>query len=156
MSGATVQRAHQITGVVFLLIAAFLGYHAVKLRYYTPLGPGPGFFPIWLCAILGLLAVTLFFQARLATPEPLPEGFFASRAGYFRILVVLAGLFAIPVLMPTFGFRLTMLVFYLALLVFLGRRNPIEIILLALAGSFGTFYVFQLLAQPLPVGMFGI
>ena len=70
MSGATVQRAHQITGVVFLLIAAFLGYHAVKLRYYTPLGPGPGFFPIWLCAILGLLAVTLFFQARLATPEP--------------------------------------------------------------------------------------
>ena len=156
MAGGTMQRAYQITGIVFLLIAAFLGYHALNLRYYTPLGPGPGFFPVWLCGLLALLAVALVVQARFAAAEPLPEDFFAPRSGYLRILVVLIGLFAIPALMPTFGFRLTMLAFYLVLLTFLGRRNPIEIVVLALAGSFGAFYVFQLLSQPLPVGVFGI
>lgn len=150
------QRTYQITGIVFLLIAVLLGYHSLTLRYYTSLGPGPGFFPIWLCILLGLLAVALIVQARRAAPEPLPDGFFASRAGYFRILVVLVGLFAVPTLMPFFGFRLTMLAFYLVLLIFLGRRNPVEIVVLALAGSFGAFSVFQLLSQPLPVGVFGI
>ena len=156
MAEGTIQRAHQIAGIVFLLIAVFLGYHALKLRYYTPLGPGPGFFPIWLCGLLGLLALALVVQAWLAAPEKLPDDFFASRVGYLRILVVLAGLFAVPALMPVFGFRLTMLAFYLVLLTFLGRRNPFEIVVLALAGSFGAFYVFQLLSQPLPVGVFGI
>jgi putative tricarboxylic transport membrane protein len=150
------QRAYQVTGIVFLLIALFLGYHAVGLRYYTSLGPGPGFFPVWLCVLLGLLAAAFVVQAWFATPEPLPEGFFASRTGYFRILVVLIGLFTIPAVISTLGFRLTMLAFYLVLLTFLGRRNPIEIIVLAIAGSFGAFKVFELLSQPLPVGMFGI
>src|SRR5688572_24317765 len=98
---ATMQRAYLIAGVVFLLIAAFPVYHACKLRYYTPLWPGPGFFPICLCGILALLAVTVIVQAWLAAPQKLPEDFFAGRAGYLRILVVLAGLFVIPLLMPT-------------------------------------------------------
>lgn len=59
--------------------------------------------------------------------------------------------------MPTLGFRLTMLAFFLALLSLLGRRHPLETSILALIGSFGTFYLFvEFLSQPLPVGIFGI
>jgi putative tricarboxylic transport membrane protein len=151
------RRVYVITGLTFLLLAVFLGYHASALRYYTPLGPGPGFFPVWLCGLLGLLAVVVIAQAVVAKPEALPDEFFATRSGYRRIAAVLLGLLAVAILMPTFGFRLTMLVFYVALPSLLGRRHPLETLLLAFAGSFGVFYLFvEFLSQPLPVGIFGI
>lgn len=148
---------YQITGLVFLLLASFLGYHAFALRYYTPLGPGPGFFPLWLCGLLGLLALVVIFQATFAQSDPLPEDFFPLASGYKRIVAVVAGLVAVALLMPILGFRLTMLGFYLALLTLLGRRHAVETVILALVGSFGTFYLFvEYLSQPLPVGIFGI
>lgn len=151
------RRTYQITGLVFLLLAAFLGYYASGLSYYTPLGPGPGFFPRWLCILLALLAMVVLLQATFRQRDALPEDFFAPASGYRRIAAILVALIAVANLMPTFGFRLTMLVFYLALLSLLGRRHPLETLILALIGSFGTFYLFvEFLSQPLPVGIFGM
>ena len=151
------RRTYQITGLVFLVLAAFLGYHAWGLSYYTPLGPGPGFFPRWLCLLLALLAVVVFLQATFRQPDALPQDFFAPASGYKRIAAILIALFAVAGMMPTVGFRLTMMVFYLALLFLLGRRQPLETLTLAAIGSFGTFYIFvEFLSQPLPVGIFGI
>ena len=150
------RRSYQATGAAFLLLAAFLGYHAWRLSYYTPLGPGPGFFPLWICALLGLLAAFVFLDATFRQPHALPEGFFAPASGYRRIVSVLIALFAVAGLMPTLGFRVTMLAFFLALLSLLGRRHPLETLILALIGSFGTFHLFvEFLSLPLPVGVVG-
>lgn len=151
------RRSYQLTGLVFLLLAAFLGYHAWGLSYYTPLGPGPGFFPLWICILLALLASVVFLHATFRQPHALPEGFFATASGYRRIAAILIALFAVAALLPTLGFRLTMLVFYLALLSLLDRRHPLETVILALIGSFGAFHLFvEFLSHPLPVGVFGI
>ena len=151
------RRSNQITGLVFLLLSAFLGYHAWRLSYYTPLGPGPGFFPLWICILLALLAAFVFLRATFRESNALPEGFFAPASGYRRIAAVVIALSAVAILMPTLGFRLTMLGFYLALLSLLGRRHPLETLILALIGSFGVFYLFvEFLSHPLPVGVFGI
>lgn len=151
------RRTHQVSGLLFLLVAAFLGYHAWGLSYYTSLGPGPGFFPVWLCILLALLGAIVFLQATVREPVSLPEDFFAPASGYGRIAAVLIALFAVANVMPTLGFRLTMLVFYVGLLSALGRRHPVETLIFAFLGSFGTFYVFvEFLSQPLPVGIFGI
>jgi putative tricarboxylic transport membrane protein len=151
------RRSYQITGLAFLLLAAFLGYHAWRLSYYTPLGPGPGFFPLWICILLAVLAAFVFVNATFRQPTALPEGFFAPASGYGRIGAVVIALFAVANVMPVLGFRLTMLGFYLALLSLLGRRHPLETLILALIGSFGAFHVFvELLSLPLPVGVFGI
>lgn len=150
------RRAHQITAIVLLLIALLLGLHARELRYYTPLGPGPGFFPVWLCGVLALLAIVVFAQASRSGDARLPPDFFASPPVYTRIVAIVGGLLALALTMPTLGFRLTMLAFCLVLLWLLGRRNPAEIVVLALLGSFGAFQVFvQILNQPLPVGIGG-
>jgi hypothetical protein len=50
------RRAYQLSGLAALLVAVFLGYQAAGLTYYTRIGPGPGFFPRWLCGVLALLA----------------------------------------------------------------------------------------------------
>jgi putative tricarboxylic transport membrane protein len=151
------RRSYQLSGLAFLLLAGFLGYHAWRLSYYTPLGPGPGFFPLWICVLLALLAVFVFVNATFRQPVALPEGFFAPASGYRRIVAVVLALFAVASLLPVLGFRLTMLAFYLALLSLLGRRHPLETLLLGLVGSFGAFHVFvEFLSLPLPVGVFGI
>jgi hypothetical protein len=67
------RRRHQVTAVACLLFAAFVARQAIQLRLSTPLGPGPGFFPLGLSIGFGALAVTLFVQATLGEPGPAGE-----------------------------------------------------------------------------------
>ncbi|MFC7399291.1 tripartite tricarboxylate transporter TctB family protein [Chelatococcus sp. GCM10030263] len=147
--------ALQITGFILLPVAALLGYTAAQLPYATVMGPGPGFFPLWLCGLLALLAIIMIAQATFGWSPPLPADFFPERSGYLRIIAAIAGLLGIAAGMSQLGFPITAFVFYLVLLTVFGRRNPIEIVVLAAIGSFGVYYLFtKLLSQPLPPGLF--
>ena len=149
------RRAYQLSGLAALLVAVVLGYQAAGLTYYTRIGPGPGFFPRWLCGILALLALVVIARATWrrtpGRPFPCPIG---KRPP--RILAVVAALIAVAALTTTLGFRLTMMAFYLAVIAVLGRWRWIETPVLAVLGSFVTFYLFvEWLKLPLPVGVFG-
>lgn len=149
-------RPYQITGVVFLLLAAFIAWESLELKFYTYIGPGPGFFPFWLSMALGLLAVLMILQATFRQPEPMPEDFFACRAGYLRAGAIVLALTVTTALMEIVGFQLTMLGTILFLLFALGRPSLIVTLLVSVAGSFGCFYLFdRWLKVPLPTGLFG-
>ena len=200
------KRPYQFAGVAFLLFAAFALNESRKLKYYSSLGPGPGFFPFWVSLFIGILALVMLYEAswkpqepmpaafnasrmgyvrsasilvalilmvatierlgfRLAmlyeatwkSQEPMPADFIASRMGYVRCASILVALILMVVTIERLGFRLAMFGFYLFLLVALGRRNIFVTIAIALAGSFGIFYVFaEWLKIPLPVGVFGL
>jgi len=147
--------AHRIAGAVLLALALFLGAVAFRLSYYSSLGPGPGFFPLWLCGLLAILALAMIAQATLGGDGPLPVDFFPDRAGALRIAVAIFALFATAATMSLVGFRIGAFVFYVVLLVAFGRRNPLEILALAAIGSFGVYALFsRVLSQPLPTGLF--
>ena len=152
----TMRRTYQITGTLFLLFAAFIAIESLKLRYYTPLGPGPGFFSFWLSLIFGGLALVMILQATFGRPEPMPGDFFTDRIGYLRIgAVVLALAFTVYMFEPL-GFCLTMFSVCMFLLFALGRQNIIISLLVSLASSFGAFYAFDhWLKVPLPRGILG-
>jgi putative tricarboxylic transport membrane protein len=151
------KRPYQITSIVLLAMSAFLAAETLKLRYYTRLGPGPGFFPVWLAVLLAILAAAMFWQATFRKSEAMPAGFFADRAGYLRIAAVLGALVWVIVLMDALGFCLVMLVFYVFLLQVLGRPHPLVTGIIALAGSLGVYYVFvHWLAVSLPIGIFAV
>ena len=150
------RRTYQVTGTVLLCLAAYVGYEALALRYYTSLGPGPGFFAFWLALILGVLAVAMVAQATFGRPEPVPPDFLADRAGYLRMGAVVLSLLATALLLERIGFALTMFAVYLFLLRALGKQRWVTSILVALVGSFGVDYVFvRWLKVPLPTGVFG-
>jgi hypothetical protein len=151
------RRPYQITSILLLGMSVFLVREALKLRYYTPLGPGPGFFPLWLAGLLAVLAAAMFWQATFRAPEPMPDGFFADRGGYLRIGAVLGALVWVIALLDFLGFCLAMLGFYAFLLFVLGRQHPVVTGIIAVAGSFGAYYVFvHWLAVSLPTGILGI
>lgn len=151
------RRIYQVTGTLLLTFAIVVGISATQLRYYSSLGPGPGFFPFWLCVILGVLSVTMILQATFGEEEPAPPDLIATRAGYLRLLAVLGALIGLALLLEPLGFRLTMFAFYMVLLLSLGRQRLLLSFIIAFAGSFGCYYLFNdWLKVVLPVGPLGI
>ncbi|MBM3537585.1 MAG: tripartite tricarboxylate transporter TctB family protein [Alphaproteobacteria bacterium] len=145
------RRAQQIAGLAFLALALFLGWHATRLSYYSTLGPGPGFFPLWLCGILAVLALVVLVGTSRAAEAP--QSFWPEREAWAPILAVIGGLIFVVLAMRSLGYVVTMLVFYLWLVVTLGNRNPLIIGVVALAGGLGTYAVFsRYLKQALPTG----
>lgn len=152
----SMQRAYQATGLLLLALAVFLGIRAAGLPYYSSLGPGPGFFPLWLCGLLGLFAVAMIVQATFGTPEDAPADVLPDRAGWLRIGAAVAALAATAGLVAVLGFRITTFLFYLVLLPALGSRNPVLIVVLAAIGSFGVHWLFSgMLGLALPAGVLG-
>jgi putative tricarboxylic transport membrane protein len=150
------RRIYQVTGAALLLCALVIGWQAIRLRYYTALGPGPGFFPLWLCGLLVLLALTIIAQASLQPSAPVPADLLPPRESWPRIAGTVLALFAVALGIATLGFRATMFAFYVVTLPMLGRRNPVETLALAALGSFGVFELFgRILKTPLPTGLLG-
>jgi putative tricarboxylic transport membrane protein len=148
---------YQIAGTVFLIISAWIAKDALALKYYTELGPGPGFFPFWLAIIFAILSIVMVLQATFGRTDPMPPDFLATKSGYLRNAGVILAVAAAAAFIDPLGFRLTTLLILLFLLFVLGRQNLIVTILLSLFGSFGVYHVFmEWLMIPLPVGIFGI
>lgn len=142
------------------LCALFLGMAFVAYGYSLSdeLGPGPGFFPFWLGLVGAALGGSLLVQAwrGRAVIEGEPATW-PDRAGAIRATLMLAGTAAAAVLLEPLGFRLTALVFTIALLLALGVRRPLVILVFGLVSGFGLFHVFYYwLKVPLPIGSFGL
>lgn len=151
------KRVYQITGVIFLLFSLYVGLEGSSLKYYTSLGPGPGFFPIWLAIAMFILSALMLYHATFGKSEPLPADFFPSKSGYLRAGAVCISIIWVVVTMPLLGYRISMAVLFVWLQLTLGRVNPFALIAVSALGSWGAFYVFDhLLRVPLPVGILGI
>jgi putative tricarboxylic transport membrane protein len=141
--------------MVLLCLSVFIAYEALQLKYYTALGPGPGFFPFWLSLALAALAVAMFCQATFRDSPLRPADFWDSKTGYLRALAMCAAWIWATVMLERLGYRLTMLVFFPLLLSALGRVKWWLVVAISLLGSMAAFYVFSVgLSVHLPVGPF--
>ncbi len=155
------KRPYQIASVVLILFSVSYAREALELRYYTTLGPGPGFFPFWLALIMILLASFMFYHATWRESDPMPADFFATRVGYLKALAVIVAIIFVTQALTGLGFRLTMATFFVWLLFTLGRPRRLvdlsAVLFVTLVGSWGAFWLFNdMLKVPLPVGIFGV
>jgi putative tricarboxylic transport membrane protein len=151
------RHVYQIAGGVILGVAALVAYRALQLRYFTSLGPGPGFFPLWLSLALGGLASAMIVDATLRRHEPLADDLVPDRDGRLRVLVIVAVLAGAALGLEPLGFALTMFVATMVVLAALGRRRVPGMLAVAIPCSFGAYYVFtRWLNVPLPAGPFGL
>lgn len=143
------RKASLITGIIFLAFSLTVMVSSWSMEYYSPIGPGPGFFPFWLSAILGLLAVLWIVQI-LRSPSKSKEKdendrLFPRGDGLLRLLSIVGAVFFMMILMEPLGFQLTMFAFLVFLLIVLGRVKTRTTLIVAAIGSFGLFRVFTML-----------
>lgn len=154
------RRGWQFASLGFVALFAFAIWKSISLPLKDALGPGPGFFPLWLGIVGGLLAFTVFIEVTRQSEAEAGPGLaelVPERPALMRILAVLVLLAAAAFAFEPVGFRLTSLVFCLILPSLLGARSLIVPLPFALAASFGVFHVFyHWLKVPLPIGNFGI
>ena len=145
----------RISWGALLVFGVFVIYESLQINYFgSDFGPGPGFFSFWLgVLVVGLSVVEISRGLRKAVA--LPAGFFPDRAGVVRIACLLGALVAVVFLLDRLGYSLTMALFCLFLLRALGRQPWWLTVVLTLAGSFGTAYIFRLLQVILPGGILG-
>jgi putative tricarboxylic transport membrane protein len=149
-------RPHLVAGLVFLLLAAFLGREAGRLSYYSSLGPGAGFFPVWLCVVLALLALSVTVNALRGRIAGVDGRFWPENGALLRIAAVLGGLAFVVATLNILGFRIAMAIFCVWSMLALGCRSPLQIGAVALLGSIGCKALFvEVLGVALPSGILG-
>ena len=152
------KRGWQVASLCFAALFAFAIWKSTSLPLKDALGPGPGFFPLWLGILGGTLALLLVLEVtRQKESGPTIADLMPDNDAKKRILAVLVLLAAAIAAFEPLGFRLTSLAFTALLLPALGARSLLIGIPFVLAASFGVFHVFyHWLKVPLPIGMFGI
>ncbi|MHB0868637.1 MAG: tripartite tricarboxylate transporter TctB family protein [Chloroflexota bacterium] len=136
------RRVYQIAALLFLAFSVYLMFASRTMEYYVDLGPGPGFFPFWLGALMAVLSIIWLAQASRGPGGPLEPGFIPERRGLIRIGCILLAMALFGWVVDYLGFQLTMLVFLVFLLTALGRQKPIVTATAAIVGSFGVYYAF--------------
>lgn len=146
-------RPQQTAAVILLIFAAFIVWQALKLQYYTPLGPGAGFFAVWLGALLSILALVQLIQAtrsaRVPAAAPVSSGDTETEEeqtmpggrALLRIGAVLGALILTGLLLPVLGFQVTVFALLVFLLLGLERVRPVTTLIVALVFSVGLFQI---------------
>lgn len=151
------KRGWLVATAAFFALFCFTIWESLSLPLMDALGPGPGFFPLWLALIGAVLSLLLAIEtARLPS---LGDGtsLIPDRDALFRIFAIVIVLAAAAAALDYFGWRLTALAVAAILLPALGARSPFAVIPFAIAAGFGVFHVFYYwLKVPLPIGTFGI
>jgi hypothetical protein len=145
-------RNDQVSGLVLLLVALFIGW----MNRAYPLGslqePGPGYVPLMLAIFLGAMGLLIALRGLHGTPMrdiSWPE---APRA-----LIVLVACGAAAYALEHVGYRITvfaMLVFFVGVL---ERKKPWVVLAVSLGFSLISFFLFDtLLKVQLPRGPWGL
>jgi len=136
------RQAERIVAAVSVLLGIGIVWQAWRMEYLTALGPGPGFFPLWLGIILtGLSSAWLVSAVWRATSEA-DRRFFPAWHGLRRILLVMAAIIVVGLAMEFIGFQLAMFAFVTFVLTALGWRGWGLTTVLSVALSFGIYHAF--------------
>ncbi|HYE94331.1 MAG TPA: tripartite tricarboxylate transporter TctB family protein [Terriglobales bacterium] len=148
------RRADQVSGALLLAFALAFAAGARQYPYTTPNGPGSGFLPLWLGAVMAVLGGMLFVRAsraREAGPAWLPGG-----RALARLVVVIAATAVFIWVLPVLGMTVTTAIFLVGLLRFLEGHTWVTTLGVAVATAAANWLVFiRWLNVPFPPGVLG-
>lgn len=140
VSGGLPGHAYRALVLAFLVGGLLVCRTAIGLTYYTPLGPGPGFFPFWAGGLLSLFCLMLLVQSFRAQ---IPAFDIPDKGPMLKIVVTIAAIACFGLFIERLGFVLTMFGVLLALLYVHGCRMLPTGLVVALTGSLGVGFAFS-------------
>ena len=155
---AFMNKADQWSGLVLLVIAGFICWGALSLSYGHIHNPGPGFYPLWLGIILGVMAMGLILKAtRQKKGAKVLRDILAEKVRWEKVLFVLMALILYGCLMNFLGYLIVTFLLMAFLLRFIEPHPWKSVIGWTLVGSVGSYLVFEVwMKLRLPKGFLGI
>jgi putative tricarboxylic transport membrane protein len=150
------KRADQITGIVVLPFSLLLMEGSRRMPPSATFGPGAGFLPFWLGALLAVLSIILIVDAGRRPGVPAGKSVFPGGRALLTVGAVIAGLAAYILTLETLGFLVGTALLSAFLLGIVEREKWSTTILVAVLNSAGLYLVFHvLLSVNLPTNRFG-
>jgi putative tricarboxylic transport membrane protein len=145
-----------VSGAVLAALGFYIMTSSLKWTYFSPSGPGPGYFPFWYGLLILVLALILAGKGlivlrRGATPSEKED-----QTSIGRPLASCAALAVATLLIYPLGMLLSfsLLAFFLVKVIF--RRSVRDGVLVALIGSAVLYGIFVIgLQMQLPLGLLG-
>ena len=150
------RRADQVTGVIVLLFSILLMVGSWRMPPSATFGPGAGFLPFWLGALLAVLSIILVLYSSRQPVIPANKPVFPGGRTLLTLGAVIAGLAVYILLLEVLGFLVGTGLLTAFLLGVVEREKWSTTILVAVLNSAGLYLVFQvLLGVNLPANRFG-
>ncbi len=139
------RRADQVTGILLLVFSLALMEGSRRLPPSGTFGPGAGFLPFWLGALLAGLSILLLVTARRQPVAAADKRLFPHRQGLIPVGATIGGLAAYILLLERLGFLLGTGLLTAFLLGVVEREKWPTAVLVAVLNSVGLYVVFRLL-----------
>jgi putative tricarboxylic transport membrane protein len=142
------KRAETAAATIFMLLGVLVIKSSTALIYMTDIGPGPGFFPLWLGILLIFLGLILVVQNVISMRKndqktsEIEEPLWPGVAGATRVGIVIFALLAVSFLITRIGFILSIFILISSLLYTLGKQKISTTLIVAFSGSFGVYFLF--------------
>ncbi len=152
------KKVDQWSGIVLLIIAVLICWGAGTLPYGNIHNPGPGFFPLWLGIILGVLSIGLIVKTTTQKENVgYVKEFLSEKIRWVKVFFVIIALILYGILIDYLGFLIITFLFMAFLLRFVGLQSWKTVIGWALIGSIGCYLIFEVLIKlRLPKGFLGV
>ncbi|KKB35200.1 tripartite tricarboxylate transporter TctB family protein [Bacillus thermotolerans] len=135
-------------GIVLFMLSLLIFIQSFEYAYSSDVGPGPGFFPVWISGLLFVLSILYIIESY--TQKNKSEEKWPNKAAAKNIVYILAGLFGFVILFYLSGFIPASIVF-LFFMFFKGYKWYTSLVISA-ATSIFLFWLFDsLLGVPLPL-----
>jgi putative tricarboxylic transport membrane protein len=142
------KKTENLAASIFILLGLFVIKGATSLIYMTDIGPGPGFFPLWLGVLITSLGLILILQNVFSKKKSDPNinesdgPLWPGVGGAIRVGIVIFALLAVTFLITRIGFVVSMFILISTLLYTLGKQKVSTTLIVAFSGSFGVYFIF--------------
>ena len=151
------KNADQWSGLVLLIISGLICWGSLPLPYGNIHNPGPGFYPLWLGILLGVMSGALILKSvRQKGQQRSLRDILAEKVRWDKVLFLLLALALYGYLMNILGFLLITILLMVFLLRFIEPQPWRSVITWTLVGSCGSYLIFEIwMKLRLPRGFWG-
>jgi len=144
-------KSDQLSGLMLLALALYVGWENRAYPIGTLHEPGPGYMPLLIVVFLGAMGLLIALWGVKSAPLASVRWPEATRA-----VVILIACGVATFALERIGYRITVIALLVFFLGALERKRPMPVALVALGFSFASFYIVgDLLRVPLPRSPWG-